>query len=255
MTPRRTSDGGYICRGGKDSTIVVGHYEDVSYVTKKDAQGNTLWRTFFTSTEAHTFWMAQEVKDGNYVAVGSALDEETEGYEDDGWIVKLDQQGGVMWERRYQFHSGAPIVNRLRGFHPTDDGGIIATGTTVTEKEPGPGWYTTFWLLKLDSVGCLSPGCDSLDTPVFHMPVEENTFTVYPNPAVDKVFAQAQLPSHVSGAEMKIFSLKGEELAHRTVVGNQIVHFRVGDYPAGMYIVTLEIEQRVVARKKLMVVR
>jgi hypothetical protein len=66
----------------------------------------------------------------------------------------------------------------------TATGAIIAFGNTQRDPNLGDSTNQDFWLMKLDSMGCLIPGCDTL-TDVGMEPIlsQGTEVTVFPNPA------------------------------------------------------------------------
>ena len=146
-----------------------------------------------------------------------------------------------------------PIVNQLWDFRPTDDGGIIATGKTVTERQGQPGFYTTFWLLKLDSLGCLTPGCDSLDIPC-ELPSGENSLTANPNPASGTVYVQTYLTEETGTATVALYDVSGRKLYQQTAADKQTLAYDTRRYAPGLYIFTLEKNGRVLDKRKVLFV-
>lgn len=97
------------------------------------------------------------------------------------FLFAMDENGDSLWYREYM-----PNWDSL---HPDDkswindidiapDGGIICGGRFFTLNRPTPGNYA--WMLKLDSIGCMYAGCDTVYTKP-KPPI--TTFKVYPNPA------------------------------------------------------------------------
>jgi len=96
-----------------------------------------------------------------------------------GWICKIDENGDSIWWREYEhFDDPEWHLNNLFDLHLASDGGYIAIGETRTTYEP-----EQMWLLKLDSMGCDSPGCDQVgmrEPACFKL---QEGFELYPNPA------------------------------------------------------------------------
>jgi hypothetical protein len=106
----------------------------------------------------------------------------------------MNKNRKVLWERSYIDSTYQGVTFGLRHIIPTRDGGYLATGT-ITNFMTGV-WESHNWLLKLDSMGCLEPGCSNIN---YITDTEEVVFLkgkdikVYPNPASD--YVQVEFPS------------------------------------------------------------
>lgn len=88
---------------------------------------------------------ASPTGDGGHVLAGAT---ETAGRGDDGWVVRLDDTGEVLWQRAV----GGPGNDWLRGIAVTPDGGAVAAGWTRSfGADEGD-----VWVVKLDSEGDLA---------------------------------------------------------------------------------------------------
>jgi hypothetical protein len=98
-----------------------------------------------------------------------------------GTLLRTTSDGDSLWMRFYQYESpGAPSSSGLlRDVTPTPDGGFIAVGSAFAVN----GVYSQdVWAFKVDSMGCLEPGCDLLtgiETQVTNL---KGALTVAPNP-------------------------------------------------------------------------
>jgi len=110
-----------------------------------------------------------------------------------GWLFRIDENREVLWERSYIDSTYQGRTFGLQHVIPTSDGGYIATGT-ITNYMTGV-WESHNWLLKLDSLGCLEPGCGNIN---YITNTEEVVFLkgkdikIYPNPASD--YVQVEFP-------------------------------------------------------------
>jgi len=134
------SDGDYIVAGeaySKGSDIAD------AWILKLDSQGNIIWdKTYGGSGDD---WVLSLIKtsDGAYVFAGGT---EPQGNgERDAWILKLDSQGNIIWDKTY----GGNDSDRALSIIQTLDGGYALTGCTVSK---GTNEYHS-WILKLDNDG------------------------------------------------------------------------------------------------------
>lgn len=123
------------------------------WVVKVDSSGKKLWSHLFGGTKADKLLKIRATMDGGYIAVGwsnSDLDVKNKG-DNDWWIVKLDKNGVLEWQRDY----GSSKFDQAWAVAPTGDSGYLVTGIVMA----GDSDVSTFigladlWLIKLDSKG------------------------------------------------------------------------------------------------------
>jgi len=177
----------YIVRQNLDTVINEGDYEYVQYIGKTDTNFNFLWRTFLNDEYYKYIYTLRTFEDGSIVAVGGAVVDDT--YDIHGYIVKLDSNGTVLWERDYATAPGG--ANYLYDFQKMPDGGYICSGLGGDSIDGGI--ESMAWLLRLDSMGCLIPGCDEVSVP--DIAVNSETYlSIYPNPFGDAATVEVHLP-------------------------------------------------------------
>lgn len=103
----------------------------------------TTWaRTYGTGNDQQAFSMAL-TPDGGYIVVGDTGEQYSRAI--DLWVVKLDMEGIVQWQKSY----GGPEADRAAFVIPTSDGGYAVSGST---ESFGAG-ASDLLLLKLDANG------------------------------------------------------------------------------------------------------
>jgi hypothetical protein len=135
----------------------------------------------------------------------------------------------------------------------TKDGGVIAIGglsNTMTGV-----FETHVWLLKLDSMGCLTPGCDEVNIITATDPVvfpSGLALQLYPNPATSEVtLALPQdLPDHDLLASL--VSPSGQLLRQQSFL-HPSIRFDTTGLPPGMYYVTVHRKGSLVGVEKLVI--
>jgi hypothetical protein len=143
-----TSDGGYALTGETSSEDgdFEGQYsgDDDLVVIKVDADGNREWVRLFGDTELDQGYSITETADGGIVVSGKTYT--------DRWttlIIKLDQDGTVLWERTYYKSSGEALT-------ATADGGVVVTGFSFSDTGVFEGLQrgeTDAYLMKLSAAG------------------------------------------------------------------------------------------------------
>jgi hypothetical protein len=141
----QTSDGGYIVVGG---TTSYGAGDRDIWVLKLDSQGNVQWQRTFGSSLFDWGHHVVQTSDGGYIVVGATsfgLGFLGGGWAYDSWVLKLDSQGNIQWQKTY----GGWSYDDAGRVQQTSDGGYILGGFTQSFGF-GP---QDMLIIKLDSQG------------------------------------------------------------------------------------------------------
>ena len=179
-----------------DTIVSIGDAPMPDYVGKLDNNGNFIWRTFFNGPYKQDIWGIREMDNKSIVVVGiKDVDEVSQGR---GFICKLDSNGVKLWERTY--YTRTDRENYFTDVAKVSDGGYILTGSAWSATDQD------VWLVRLDSMGCLEPGCDIVDVP--SITVNNTTlFNFYPNPMHNSATVELQIPDNfqiLSGATITL---------------------------------------------------
>lgn len=151
---QQTADGGYILAGYTSTSI--GENFDI-LVLRLDGNGDLLWNKSYGGSSSDIPRSIQQTLDGGYIL--AAYSDSFGNNTTDLWILKLDPDGNVTWEKTY----GTSTTSIVRSIQQTSDEGYIVAGRTQLSPENNP----DAWVLKLDSVGDVSwqkvYGGDSFD--------------------------------------------------------------------------------------------
>ncbi len=201
-----TIDSGYIFSSCTDS---IKSGTDFTYsITKIYSNGNIKWKKIFPHNRYHDILMVREIPSGGYIFCGRVEDEIM--LKIVAWIVRLDENGNILWQRRFahnnEYFTFGLVTSELWDIHPTPDSGFIVLGKSYEDTQD-------FWVLKLDSLGCingycgltdtncyyqpwpcvpdtmdscLTPPCDTVSVNNFHA-VIHNLIEIFPNPAFEKI--------------------------------------------------------------------
>ena len=138
---QQTSDGGY---------IVAGWWTNDAWVLKLKANGSIVWQKSYGGGDHDGAASSiQQTSDGGYIVAGWT---ESFGVVHDAWVLKLDINGNIQWQKTYGGgdHDGASSIQQ------TTDGGYIVAGRT---KSFGVG-NEDAWVLKLNANGNI-PDCSA----------------------------------------------------------------------------------------------
>jgi hypothetical protein len=126
-----------------DGYVVAGMMNGEAWVLKLNSNGQTQWQKTYENGCLDANFSIRQTGEGGYIMASASL---TFGAGlTDLWIVKLDPNGGIEWQKTY----GGPGFDLAHSVQQTRDGGYITAGWTGSF---GTG-NTDMWLLKLDGTG------------------------------------------------------------------------------------------------------
>ena len=170
------------------------------YLAKLDSSdGSIIWeRQYGPATYSTTFFTGKERPNGDLIAAGVCYYDG----EQQGLLLRTTSEGDSIWMRSY--YSQDTLLDdgngRFYDVLPTADGGFIAAGSayfSASGNNP-PGISQDTWVVKVDSMGCIVPGCDA--TGVSELATNlQDALTVFPNPAHGQVLVQVELPPSLCG--------------------------------------------------------
>ncbi len=131
-----SNDGGYILIGTTDSDYDM--RRDL-FVVKMDAKGKRLWQYHYGTREEDEGFSITQAHGGGYILAGYTKD--TKGYDKDLYLMKIDEDGNAMWERRY----GGSKDDAAYKIKKIKDGYVV-----VGYKESAQTYSKDIFVLKLD---------------------------------------------------------------------------------------------------------
>jgi hypothetical protein len=147
------------------------------------------------------------------------------------WVVKVSNQGDSLWARYFTFVEGIDKYYEPIDFKATPDGGYIMAG------QYNEGLENLGWLMKLDSFGCLVPGCNANDGPNAATEQQQDLrLAIYPNPTSDFLNFELRTPQPLPAARFRILDSSGQavkEIASNYPRDTFIVPVR--EWAAGAY--------------------
>lgn len=165
---QQTSDGGFIVAGRSDSNNgdVSGNHSGLHdyWVVKLDNAGTIQWQKCLGGTGIDQARSIQQTSDGGFIVAGRSQSEngDVTGHHglaswDDYWVVKLNEGGGIQWEKSFGGTSG----DYASSVRQTTDGGYIVAGSTYSTDGDVSGHSIAainldYWIVKLSSTGTLS---------------------------------------------------------------------------------------------------
>lgn len=146
-------------------------------IAKIDSAGNRIWEHMFNDVPyvCKGIWDFQVLWNSDILLYGTVVGG---GYNEDyGWLCRMDSSGNVKWEHLYKSFGGSSFGYLCDGVQMSD-GGFLLTGCARDSLPNKQG----IWLLRVDSMGCLVPGCVAPDGSVQYEFSDIRQHKLYPNP-------------------------------------------------------------------------
>jgi hypothetical protein len=153
-----TTDGGYILAGSTESfdgDVHGNHGNKDFWVVKLTRNGNIQWQKALGGYGYETAFSIQQTNDGGCIVAGQASTNDGDvtgnhGYLD-FWVVKLDANGNLQWEKSF----GGSSADFATSIHQTADGGYIVGGVTNSNdmQVSGNHGFSDEWVIKLNAAG------------------------------------------------------------------------------------------------------
>ncbi|MBL7940623.1 MAG: T9SS type A sorting domain-containing protein [Flavobacteriales bacterium] len=253
-----TPDGGVVAIGFYKGNFDV---PSTAFAVKYDAEGNEEWSRDVAQTDlgSRPCFLTNGflLPDGTLALCGTLRNTTTPGLWDNGMLHKLGADGTILWSRYYAHYTGLPAgyEHVFNAVQPTSDGGFILTGEA---QGPTPPNTSRLWLVKLDSMGCLVPGCHTVGVEEFESELQD-ALQVGPNPASEAIQLTLDLPEgyRLEGAvEVHLLDEQGKEVKRHTI-GPFDVQLRatleIAGLASGLYYIHLRDERKWLAGTKVVV--
>jgi hypothetical protein len=155
-------DGGYVMFGHTYSTngdVSCNHGDGDWWLVKTDSLGNIQWSHCYGGTHKETASQLIYAHEGGYVMTGKTGSVDGDISHNNGmfdvWVVKVDWEGEILWERTF----GGSSNDWGNSIAPTADGGYIVGGGASSHDgnvycpDAVASEWSTAWVIKLDGEG------------------------------------------------------------------------------------------------------
>jgi len=214
-----------------------------SGLTKLDEDGNLLWDHRYGPVANSGYEVVHEIHPGgDLIASGYWVIGSQSGSQYDGILLRTTSAGDSLWLRHYRYHDD--IAGTGRGFFRdvsiTPDGGFVACGTTLPITVGDTTYYQQdTWVVKVDSMGCLEPGCDLITGMREQIVDLRKALHIAPNPVAQGGTLQLELnlpASFTPQGELKLTLVNsmGQLVATQAWHGER-QQLAIGQLPAGVY--------------------
>jgi len=203
------------------------------YAARLDAGGDVVWeRAYGNQGIVNGLYSVTELQDGSFLAAG--LFDVSGG--DKGVLLKFAPNGDSLWMRTYRHPPLDTVFSVHWLYHAIEDpdGSIVATGSCNDGQQD-------LWVIRVDSFGCLVPGCQLYDAIAEQPPQPDKpqlNILLYPNPASDRLYISFRSAKEPTG-EFRLFDAQGTLVRKFKPGGkSEEIDLNVGMHPAGVYILS-----------------
>jgi hypothetical protein len=116
------------------------------WLVRMDPQGSVLWQKTYNFSGGDGWGHLLALEEGGFVVSGEVL--AAAFFRGDAWVVRLDDDGNVVWDRRFGDHF-ANWVDSAAAVQRTPDGGFLVAGSSGTITAPAE----DIWLFHLSPEG------------------------------------------------------------------------------------------------------
>ena len=96
---QQTLDGGYIVAG---FTHIPGAGRSDAWILKLNSSGEIIWQKTYGEDEYNYAYSIQQTSDGGYIVAGTMDVDPNNNGNYDSWILKLDPNGDILWQRHME---------------------------------------------------------------------------------------------------------------------------------------------------------
>ena len=241
-TISKTSDGGYVVSGYTltDDLAMQG------YLVKVNATAELQWSKTFGEGNIDLLRSHVETPDGGFLCVGSNNRFWSIEYNyDDIWVIKTDNSGNLLWERKY----GGNKTQYASDVLITKDGGFALVGETESYREK-----PRIYLMGVNKDG-MTVGIKHINESVSSdFSLSQN----FPNPFNLNTIIEFNIPQVSSVKVMlKVYDMLGKEIS--TLVENDLsggtyqVNYNAGDSKGGIYFFRLCYGTNTITKKMVLI--
>lgn len=222
-------------------------------ISMRDTQQHVLWQNIIGQASAIPhLYQVKVLADGNYLAVGGTYDSTyTDGqpYKNTGWLIKFNQQGDILWQRKYFNTTDMPgQTNYLYDFVELPNGDIVAAGERID-------WFVDYpqrgWLLRVDANGCMYNSCGVwAEVPEIAKP----EINIYPNPVAGNLFIGLTGANLSDGLSIALTNVQGSTVYQSSLATSTDTYaINTADIPNGVYFIGLFSANQLIGYSKVIV--
>ena len=158
------------------------------------------------------------------------------------FLLKLTEDGDSLWMRYFTHVDEPNSWSLMADFEVLPNGDIFCIGQTIYPGQRG-------WITRLDSLGCLVPGCHIANEEVDdYQPV---ILKLFPNPVVDRLMVHTSVDAKYREGEYVILNMNGQEMRRWPNAQKEVTNIiDVSEYPVGNYLLLYRSHGQILQTKK-----
>ncbi|QQR87874.1 MAG: T9SS type A sorting domain-containing protein [Flavobacteriales bacterium] len=235
------ADGRFVYGSGRPNGVFSNHWPQL---VKVDSTGTILWDKIYDVPSYLSFLVSVKeiTPGGDLIAAGESHITNTV----DGIMLRTTAQGDSIWMRHYVYYDSLMTdgTGRFYDVIPTSDGGFAACGAaygSASGNNP-PGLTQDVWVVKVDSLGCIEPGCHLITGVQSHVTNLQGALVAWPNPVAHGTTATVHvaLPEALATSTLRlaVSNAQGQLVLEQSAVqGNNVLD--TSRLSAGLYHVHL----------------
>ncbi len=246
---QQTADSGWIIVRQHVAYDVAGLQLYNASVIKLDKNFTKEWEVIKGDSGFDTgLYDVEILQDGKYIVCGTTPEWGTDSAHHFGWILKIDTDGTILWERKYVAYERFGTYSFLYDIDVLSNGDLLACGELRFTTNVGITPIQQGWILRTDSNGCVIENCMvNVDDPNTEAQ-EIQLIKLLPNPAINSVLLQ--LDDVMLYGELKIYDVAGKKLLQKNLDTTKLI-IDVSGFSKGIYMVVAQKGNKI-ARTKLL---
>ena len=198
-------DSNYIVASSYAYITVFGAASDLKIqIVKLDkADGSIIWNKQFDTIRTINYPSTLKVlENGDIITVGNTDIWDGYNYYGTCWLLKINENGdSLLYRQFYKNNDNYTQSNYVYDFCITEDKSIVTCGYLNTDTA-----YSYLWLAKMDSLGCLQPGCQYVGVEKLQKGKKE--LQIFPNPATTQT--TITYPTAEKAMMLQIYNMLGQ---------------------------------------------
>ena len=236
----------------KSTAILFAYQSDLEIFTnqeivKLNSKGKKLWSFNDVNDQNwyidYSFSSIFKAKNDDIIAVGTCYGAHVDTTDRrTGIIMRISNDGKLKWKRRVWDDRAAFHHSGFNNGVELEDGSLLITGWWRDSLGLPPIYDTNVWLIKLDSMGCYTPGCtgdDFVTSTDNVIVIGRDMLKLSPNPANQFIKCTwSGLPS--TAKLIKLYDLNGRELMQSKIEGKSgNTELNISSLTQGIYLVKI----------------
>ena len=184
----------------------------------------TVPKNYYTAA----YWRCKPTIDGNIICAGGLQRNEDPNGNDfrNGFAHKLNMDGKILWEQEYSAVDS--LVELFFNLGLSRDGGFYFGGISWLPEI----YESRNWLVRVDSNGCLIPGCNPVG--ITEKESYPEHYVLAPNPAQEEIYVYSN-EYHYKASEISIFNEWGTQVYSSRIETAYKQKINLSQFSAGIY--------------------